>query len=137
LIAPPSRQPGKERRMGDSQAHVVNVIPMTVDQALEAAKTYASPVNGGMVETLASEVIRLRSQLSAAAAALEAAEQAMMDHRGALVRVVMEGNGCSKHCSLEFHQWAIESMLKIAGDSLKRFAKPLPDPPARREGGGE
>jgi hypothetical protein len=84
----------------------------------------------GRYADAADQIQRLRSQLAAALAKVEEAERVMMDHRGALVRLVIEGNGCGKHCSLEFHRWAIDSMLKIAGDSLKRFAKPLPDPPA-------
>lgn len=39
---------------------MMQIIPMTVEQALKAADTYDSPVNGGMVGVLAAEVRRLQ-----------------------------------------------------------------------------
>lgn len=42
---------------------MLQVIPMTIEQALKAAETYNSPVNGGMVQVLANEVRRLTAIL--------------------------------------------------------------------------
>jgi hypothetical protein len=36
-------------------------VPMTVDEALKAAETYMSTINGSMVDVLAREVVRLRA----------------------------------------------------------------------------
>lgn len=41
---------------------MMQVIPMTIDQALTAADGYSSPLNGSMVDVLASEVRRLRGE---------------------------------------------------------------------------
>jgi hypothetical protein len=38
----------------------MQIIPMSVEQALKAAETYRSPTNGDMVSVLADEVRRLR-----------------------------------------------------------------------------
>jgi len=37
------------------------MVPMTVDEALKAAETYTSGINGTMVDVLAREVKRLRA----------------------------------------------------------------------------
>jgi hypothetical protein len=65
-----------------------------------------------VVEMLTDEIERLR--------------EGRTDLHGALVRVVMEGEGCGPECSLEFHQWGIASMLKIARDALKRYSQVEP-----------
>jgi hypothetical protein len=39
---------------------------------------------------------------------------------GALVRVVLEAEGCPPTCSHEFHKMAMASVIKIAKDALKR-----------------
>ena len=46
------------------------------------------------------------------------------DLHGALVRVVLEGEGCGPHCSHEFHQTAIASILRIAKNALRRLRPP-------------
>lgn len=38
---------------------MLQIVPMTVEQALKASETYASPINGDMVSVLAAEVRRL------------------------------------------------------------------------------
>lgn len=41
---------------------MMQVVPMDIDQALTAAETYRSPINGGMVDVLADAVKRLRTE---------------------------------------------------------------------------
>jgi hypothetical protein len=39
---------------------MMQIIPMTVEQALKASETYASPINGDMMSVLAAEIRRLQ-----------------------------------------------------------------------------
>ena len=39
---------------------MMQIVPMTVEQALKASETYASPINGDMVIVLAAEGRRLQ-----------------------------------------------------------------------------
>jgi hypothetical protein len=63
-----------------------------------------------------------------------ALERSRTDLHGALVRIALEASGCPPDCSLEFHRWGIASILKIAGDALKRYSREAAPQPARGEG---
>lgn len=58
----------------------------------------------------------------------ETSDDAFTQLHGALVRVVLEAEGCPPACSPEFHQFALASVIKIAKAALKRVPAPKTTP---------
>lgn len=84
------------------------------DRLRAALERIATHREGGISQGIAREA------LAGCSAEPGGDERAQL--HGALVRVVLEAQGCPPDCSLEFHQWALASVITIASDALKRTA---------------
>ncbi len=91
-------------------------VKSDVESEPPADCVHAMQMHGWMSPEWHALAVRRELDLKAELAALRAENGRL---RAALETVQREAQGCQPHCTHEFHQWGIASVLRIATEALK------------------
>jgi hypothetical protein len=106
-----------ERLTEELESHAWEISPAMAQARLDN--------QAAEIATLQRELESAKQGASRAAARADRIRESWKQLHGCLVRVVTEGRGAGPDCSKEFLRMGLDSMIKIANDTLQRERLPV------------